>query len=725
MPLFSRSAALLVALTSSSATVDAQRTDTTARGALPDTGAAQRLPEVQVIGSVLHAAGPAIASGVPARVSIVTRADARSRRPRLLPDALAREPGVSLYDDLGSPAKTTLVTRGFTASPVVGLPQGVSIFLDGVPVNEPDAGQVNFDLLPLEHIERVEFLSGTASLLGPHSLGGAVNLMTRHSEGEPAGELELAAGSHHSYSATLSHGGRAFEGWSYYAGGGYSSEGGWRQLTDATQLHALVNVGRLGAQRGFRFQAFAANGNAETAGSLPLSVYLVKPDSNLSAGDFEDIDQIHIAASAYRPVGRGQGSGVVHFRSSAAERFNVNQIDDPDVRNFSENRSLGGSADWRSTFTPGSGTLGLRIGAGGSANRTHVRIFAERIDPGLTTDIESPIAKMDAYVLADYFVGPFTISGGARYDVVRIPFRNLLDATRDTTSTFRRLSPRGGVGVAAGARVSLHASIGQSFRAPAVIELACADPNEPCPLPFALGDDPPLDPVVATTFEVGSRWMGETASLSASAFRTSVRDDVFLFPYDDAGAPSGSTIDGFFANIDRTRREGIELSGGATLGPLDIQGSYAWTRATFQVAGIEIFSIREEAGGENEVEKGDRLPLVPSHVASLGVSVELTEGVALGVEGRYTGERYLRGDESNEEAPLDGYLLADARLGIELAAWEVRAIVRNLADTRHATFGTFNLNQGAGDALERFLTPGSPRVLQLIVRRRIGAASAR
>ena len=721
MPSPARSIGLVLALILSASSVDAQRQDTTRRRVAPDTSLTQQLPAVQVIGSVLHAAGPAIASGVPARVSVLSRADVRSRRPRLLSDALARGPGVSLYDDLGSASKPTLVTRGFTASPVVGLPQGVSIFLDGVPVNEPDAGQVNFDLLPLEHIERIEFLSGTASLLGPHSLGGAVNLMTRHGEGDRGGELELVAGSHDHYAATVSHGGRGPKGWSYYAGGGYSTEGGWRQLTGARQLHGLVNIGRLGAQRGVRLQAFAANGNAETAGSLPLTVYRVRPDSNLSAGDFEDIDQLHVALSAYRPIGRGHGAGVVYFRSSAAERFNVNQVDDPDVRSFSDNRSVGGSADWRSAFTLGPGTLGLRVGAGGSMHGTRVRIHAERIDPGLTTDIESPIGKLDAYSLADFVQGRVTISGGARYDVVRIPFRNRLDATRDTTSVFHRLSPRTGISIALGGAGSVYASAGQSFRAPAIIELACADPNEPCPLPFALGDDPPLDPVVATTIEVGARWDTDAVELSASGYRTEVRDDVFLFPYDDANAPSGSTIDGFFANIAKTRREGIELGARGTVERLDLYGSYAWTRATFQVNDIEIFSIREEAGGENEVEKGDRLPLVPTHTAALGADVDLPRRMSLGVEGRYTGDRVLRGDEANDEPSLDGYWLADARLGVAFGAWELRAIVRNLLDTGHATFGTFNINQGAGDVLERFLTPGAPRTLHFLVRRRIGS----
>ena len=709
--------ALLLGLVAPHGFISAQQPDTT-RQATPDTTVAQLQP-VQVIGSVLHSAGPSIGSGVPARVSVLGPAALSEWRPRLLSDALSLQPGISLYDDLGSSSKMTLVARGFTASPVVGLPQGVSVFLDGVPVNEPDAGQVNFDLLPLEHVIRLEHLSGTAGLLGPHSLGGAVNLMTRHDD-RVGGEIEISAGSQEHYSAMLSHGGPLGAGSSYFAGGGYSAEQGWRQLTNARRIHGLVNAGRLGTSAGMRLQAFAANGYARTAGSLPLSVYRTRPDSNLSSGDFEDIDQLHLAVSGYARALGGNGSAVVFYRQSDAERFNVNQIDDPDVRSFSENRSLGASADWRVVRPIGAAALGFRIGAGGSANNSRIRIFAERIDPGLTTDVESPIAKVDAYSLLDLVVDRVTVTAGARYDHVRIPFRNRLDSARDTTSHYRRLSPRGGVSLAFGHGATLYASAGQGFRAPALIELACADPEEPCPLPFALGDDPPLNPVVATTYETGARWEAGAAELSLSAYRSDIRDDIFLFPYEDETAPAGSSIDGFFANIAGTRREGVEASSRGTVGPAELFANYAWTRATFQADGIEIFSIREEAGGENEVERGDRLPLVPAHSASLGASVRLRRGLTLGAAARFTGERFLRGDEANVEAPLDSYWLFDLRAGLHLGPWELQGIARNVLGTDHATFGTFNFNQGAGGALERFLTPGAPRSFELVVRRRIG-----
>lgn len=677
------------------------------------------LPTIEVVGSILEE-GPGIGSGVPARASTITNEQLEAWEPRLVTDLLTSQPGYSVYDDLGSPFKTTVSTRGFYASPVVGLPQGVSVFLDGVPVNEPDAAQVNFDLLPLEHVRRVELLSGTASLLGPNSLGGSINLLTNHGGGPTRGELEVAGGSYESFSAEGSVGGGS-RGWNYYAGGGYTTENGWRQVTGAEGFNGFVNVGRSGERSGFNLQLLGSDSRVETAGSLPESVFLVRPDSNLSAFDFEDLRQWHFALSGYSALGAGRGSARVYYRRHDAERFNVNQINDPDVRSFSQNRTLGASADWTYSRPLGQGTLRFRIGAGGSTNDVAIQLFAERIDPGQTTNVQSDIWDLNGYTTADYTVGRTTFSGGLRYDFVRVPFNNLLDPTADTTSSYSRLSPKGGISVNVGGGASVYASAGGSFRAPAVIELACADPQDPCPLPFALGDDPPLDPVTATTVEAGVRWLGSRVGFDASLYRTWVRNDIFLFPYDEtAGEPEGSTIDGFFGNLGDTRREGIEF-GGRYFFPQghSIYASYAYSRATFQVEGVEIFSIREEAGGENEVERGDLFPLVPDHQLSAGAMFELPNGLSFGAEGRYVGRQYLRGDEANEEEPLDGYFVADVRLGWEFGPWGVAGIVTNLFDSDHATFGTFNINQTT-DQLERFLTPAQPRQFKLILQRSFG-----
>ena len=246
-----RKASLKVALCLSilPATVLAQQPDSTPSDTLRrDTTRVTKLQTIEVTSSIAPTAGPLIGSGIPARISTVTGAAIDAWEPRLLADALATQPGISLYDDLGSPFKLNMTTRGFNVGPVVGLPPGVSVFLDGVRQNEPDAAEVNFDLLPMEHVQRVELLSGSGSLLGPNSLGGAVNLITRRGSGPLEAEAELSGGSFGSYSGEASIDGLSRGGWDYYLAGGYENEDGWRQATGAENLNGFLNLGRRGPE---------------------------------------------------------------------------------------------------------------------------------------------------------------------------------------------------------------------------------------------------------------------------------------------------------------------------------------------------------------------------------------------------------------------------------------------------------------------------------------------
>jgi outer membrane receptor protein involved in Fe transport len=697
----------------------AQEPDTTRR----DTTIVELAP-IEVVGSILGPTGPRVGSGIPARTTTISRSEIEAMEPRLLTDLLVNQPGISGYDDLGASYKLSLSSRGFYASPIVGLPQGISVFLDGIRQNEPDAAQVNFDLLPIEHVSRVELLSGTASLLGRNSLGGAINLVTNTGGGPTRGEIEVSGGNFKTFGVDGSIAGSLGAGrWGYYAGGGYDREDGWRQETGAEQYNGFFNLGRYTDRWGVRLQGGGAKARAEAAGSLPESVFRTNPDSNLSANDYEDLNNLQVAVTAYKRSTRGQLSVSTYLHRHRAERFNVNQAADPDNLGRSRNRTFGGTLDYRWEQTLGDSRLGLRFGAEGSTSRTEVELFADSTKfagPVLqTTFVKSPTWDAAGYVLVDFTTGPVTLSTGARYDYISVPFENQLDPTRDTTSTYQRLSPKGGVSVELGGGFTAYGSVGGSFRAPAVIEVACADEAEPCPLPFALGDDPPIHAVKATTYEVGGRLATGNALFSASAYRTDVRDDIFLFASDSA--PTGSTIEGFFDNLDKTRREGVELSAQLFLaGGHTLYANYGFTRATFQ-SPAEIFSIREDFGGNNQVTPGDELPLVPKHQVKFGGSFLLPSGFYLGGDGRYIGSQWLRGDEANEEPKLDGYFVADARFGWRGHGWEFTLVGNNIFQNKYATFGGFNVNQGSGNVLERFLTPGFRRVVRLIVRRSFGA----
>lgn len=703
-----------------------------------DTGHATVLPRVEVQATIAPSALSRVGSDIPARLSVVNGASLGATRPRTLPEALATQPGISIYDDLGTPWKVNVMSGGFAAGPTVGTPGGISVFLDGVRQNEPDAQEVNFDLLPTGHIGHVELLNGPASLLGPNALGGAINIVSARGVGAPDLDIETTVGSFGGYSAELAGHGAMPRGWDLYAAGGAVAENGWREATSEHGYHGFLNIGREGATRSIRVHARLARSRAETAGSLPASIFSTAPRVNFTPGDFEDLTTGQVDLNATTSTSAGMLSLTTYVRRSIAERFNVNQAPDPNVRGFTRNATVGGTLDWRREDELGAGRLAWRAGLDGSVNRVRLRIFNEaqanvapagddeddEEAPGLTTDVKSPSWDAAAFGVLDYRIGHWSVTAAARADRVVIPFANQLRPADDTRQRFQNLSPRAGVSFDAGRGITLFASTGRSFRAPAILELGCADPAASCPLPFALGDDPPLAPVVAATHEAGVRLAASQVRLEASAYRTNVRDEIFFVAAPDA------VLSGYFMNVPRTRRDGasVTLAGVAARDRLEWRAGYAYTDATFRSA-ARLFSIRSDdefddsaLAGANVVRPGARLPLIPAHQFTGGGSYTVSSLLSLGAEARYVGTQWLRGDEANETSPLGGHAAVDAHARFALHRWTVSVAVANLFDSHRAIFGTFNENRRSGQ-LERFLTPMTARTLRITLGRSLRGAS--
>src|SRR5438309_6663035 len=199
------------------------------RAQQPDSFPTDTLSPVVVTGVRLPTARE-LARGLAGRTATLHAGDLDARGVRSLADALEQLPGVTTSDELGAPGQLDVTLRGFQVSPVIGLPQGVTVYVDGVRANEPDAHEVNFDLLPLEDVERVEVVYGPSVLLGRNALGAAVNLVTRRGTSPAGREIEASAGSWGRAELKARAGARHGV-WDYYVGARYEGEGGWRQDT--------------------------------------------------------------------------------------------------------------------------------------------------------------------------------------------------------------------------------------------------------------------------------------------------------------------------------------------------------------------------------------------------------------------------------------------------------------------------------------------------------------
>jgi outer membrane cobalamin receptor len=98
---------------------------------------------------------------------------------------------VSINDDLDDPFQPDILFRGFEASPVLGTPQGLAVYQNGVRINEAFGDTVNWDLFPDIAIDRVDVMSSNP-VYGLNALGGAVVLTMKNGFTYQGGEAELS-----------------------------------------------------------------------------------------------------------------------------------------------------------------------------------------------------------------------------------------------------------------------------------------------------------------------------------------------------------------------------------------------------------------------------------------------------------------------------------------------------------------------------------------------------
>ena len=111
---------------------------------------------------------------IPSKVTVITAKDIQESGAKTVQEALQDVTGIVLYDGVGNAFQQVIDLRGFNGLPV----PSTSVFVDGVRVNEPDINRVNFDLIPLETIERIEVIPGASAIYGKDALGGLINIIT-------------------------------------------------------------------------------------------------------------------------------------------------------------------------------------------------------------------------------------------------------------------------------------------------------------------------------------------------------------------------------------------------------------------------------------------------------------------------------------------------------------------------------------------------------------------
>ena len=299
-----------------------------------------------------------------------------------------------------------------------------------------------------------------------------------------------------------------------------------------------------------------------------------------------------------------------------------------------------------------------------------------------------------------------------------------------------RFNPAVGLSFQPTDQINVYGSYSESNRAPTPVELACNDSvfdraryyaglrgDDPddiefeCRLPNAFLADPPLNDVVSKSFEAGIRGDIGLVDYHLGFFHTTNHDDIL---FQTTGRATG-----LFANVDKTRHLGFEGQLNGSTDNLNWFIAYSYLEATFEAdfVAVENENWPEDELGDQEVDKGDRIPGLPEHTLKLGADYLLFERLNVGFDVAYTSNKELRGNEGNYRIdegfldPVDGYATVNLRASYQVTDnIQVFGRVTNLFDEDYESFGLLGEepDEVAVEEFEdyespRFVGPGAPR----------------
>lgn len=707
----------------------------TASTSAPSTSIPVVLPEMEVRGST-----PLMGLGVPreqipVNVQVTTGERIANRGALSMTDFLSREfAGINLTHVQNNPFQPDLSYRGFTSSFLIGTPPGLSVFVDGVRVNEPLADQVNWDLIPTDAVDRIELIPGSNPVYGRSTLGGALVMRTKRGFSHPGTSAEIWGGSFGRMRTLLQSGGSHGK-FDYFLSGNFFLEDGFRDFSDGHVGNVFGKLGYLDDVQDASLSLTSVNNRLTGNGPLPESRLKRDRSAVFTHPDrFQPVLWFLNGEYRRKLTPNLTLSTNLFGRLLDVDQFNRDVEEDVDAR--TNQKSWGGTAQLSYQGRVFGRPLTIAAGADYSGSRLD-HLIAERgeeddeeegeseEDNGgmfadLNEDDEEEGFEIETNVRTETHAGgPFftvrvepidklavTVSG--RYDVTHLKIKDRLAGGEDDNGTdasgshtFERFNPAVGASYQLAKGLSLYTSYSESYRAPTSIELTCANPEAPCPVPTAIVDDPPLNAVKGKTWETGLRWsLLQGLSASVALYRTDLKDDILF-----RNEPQSRVL-GFFQNVDATRRQGLEFLLRGQRGWGNWFANYTLTEATFE-DDVQLFTFANEERLAR-VKAGDRLPLVPAHRVNGGVEISLPYNFWFGFDGAYVDGQYLRGDEANGHKKLDPYFVANAQLAYKTERFDIFVRFENLFDEEYESYGALFENTLDETGVERFLGPGAP-----------------
>jgi iron complex outermembrane recepter protein len=333
----------------------------------------------------------------------------------------------------------------------------------------------------------------------------------------------------------------------------------------------------------------------------------------------------------------------------------------------------------------------LTVGFGGFPGSGSIISTAGRIGY-VPTFLTGNTTYYGVYALDTFSITPeFALTAGARLNIAQILTQDATGQAPELNinDTFSRINPVAGLTYKLLPTVTAYGGYSEANRAPTPLELDCADKNRPCLLENSLVSDPPLQQVVAHTFEAGLHGGQDVLNTGrvnwkAGFFRTDSTNDIVA----EASTLTGR---GFFANVPSTLRQGAEAEADFHYGDYFAYVNYAFVDATYRFSGpLASPNNPFNFGGQVFVTPGDHIPGIPRHQVKFGGDIAFTPKFKLGADVLIAGAQYFVGDDSNQNPKLPLYWVANLHASYQVNEHiQFFGLINNIFNNRNATYGIF------------------------------------
>jgi iron complex outermembrane receptor protein len=738
-----------IELDSASSAPEAEKTSHAGSQKIQPATAAQpvdafELPEVEVVGNTPLGTTGLDLRKIPGNVQSAEDEEIHRHESVNLPDFMNRRlESVNINDVQNNPYQPDITYRGFAASPVLGTPIGISVYQDGVRVNEAFGDTVNWDLIPQIAISSMEMVPGSNPVFGLNTLGGALSVRTKSGFSHPGYHAQALGGSYgrQAYQAEI---GGSHDNFDWYFAGNIFRDEGWRPYSPTGVNQAFGKIGWENERTDLDLSFTFANNNMQGVGPTPqemlqqnwTSIYTA-PDITQNTmyfvtlkGSHKITDELQLTTNLYdrnlnnNSVNSNTNQNCVTLISGTqCLDANGNSLTPGAFANsYTKTNGTGINLQLTSNYKIDDHENQLVVGGGYNYGNTHFSQTQQNATIN-ANDFETPTGPLSNSVAVTgqnaysnlFATDTFSVfdwlhaNASMNWMQAQIQTNDQMGTALNGTNVYARVNPSAGFTFNPFDAFALDTPLkefttyfnyNEGYRAPTAIELSCANPNAPCSLPNSFVSDPPLQAVVSHTLETGARGNFDKAlKWNFALYQTRNTNDILFL-----NSP-GSVINGYFQNVGATQRQGMELGlSGLVLDTLNWYLSYGFVNATYQTSAV----LGNALGGET-VNPGNRIPGIPQDTVKFGAEYELLHDWFFGGDLQYVSSQYARGDDANRYPQIPSYTVVNLNTRYVLTKnVELFAMGRNIFDQHYASFAQLGQNFYNNNQATQFWGPGAP-----------------